>query len=39
MYIHMYMPRNLTLGIVVVRLSLKTIFVSSVGLFLILNYM
>jgi len=29
------MPTNLILGIIIVRLSLQTIFIQSVGLFLV----
>jgi len=34
-----YMTRNLILVRVVIKLSLQTMFVSSVGLFLVLNWM
>jgi len=33
------MPRNLILGRVVIGLSLQTMFISSVDLFLVLNWM
>jgi len=34
-----YMPRNLIMGRVVIRLLLQTMFISSVDLFLVLNWM
>ena len=37
-YIYIYMHRNLILGKGVLRLSLQTMFILSVGLFLVLNW-
>jgi len=34
-----YMPRNLIMGRAVIRLLLQTMFISSVDLFLVLNWM